>query len=148
QIVVDGLDGTERDIKADVNGRQPELERHVACIHKRANSSYDKTILGHLGWYMTVPTPYVFTIRYTKASIPFDNNEMENMVLFYTELGLMDYTVIIRNNPLKVAASAVYAARYTLKKTLAWTETLKHHTGYSEDQVRPSTSALPMETDF
>nr|GFC00704.1 cyclin A/B/D/E [Tanacetum cinerariifolium] len=73
---------------------------------------------------------------------------MENMVFFYTELGLMDYTVIIRNNPSKLATSAVYAAWCTFKKTPAWTETLKHHTGYSEDQITPITSALPMETDF
>ncbi|GKA08268.1 ubiquitin carboxyl-terminal hydrolase, partial [Tanacetum coccineum] len=102
----------------------------------------EKAILGQLGWYMTVPTPYVFTVRYTKASIPSDNNEMENMVFFYTELGLMDYTVIISNNPSKLAASAVYAARCTLKKTPAWTETLKHHTGYSEDQVRDCAKSL------
>nr|GEV42521.1 cyclin A/B/D/E [Tanacetum cinerariifolium] len=47
-------------------------------------------------------------------------------------------SVIISNNPSKLAASTVYAARCTLKKTSAWTETLKHHTGYSEDQVRKS----------
>ncbi|GKB83347.1 VAN3-binding protein isoform X1 [Tanacetum coccineum] len=41
------------------------------------------------------------------------------MMFFYTELGLMDYTVIISNNPLKLAASSVYATRCTLKKTLA-----------------------------
>ncbi|PWA61612.1 hypothetical protein CTI12_AA371540 [Artemisia annua] len=102
----------------------------------------EKAILGQLGWYMTVPTPYVFTVRYTKASIPSDNNEMGSMVFFYTELGLMDYTVIISNSPSKLAASAVYAARCTLKKTPAWTETLKHHTGYSEDQVRDCAKSL------
>ncbi|GJZ26074.1 G2/mitotic-specific cyclin S13-7-like protein [Tanacetum coccineum] len=124
--------------------RQPKLERHVAVggysypalniTEKKNYSSYEKTILGQLGWYMTVPTPYIFTVRYTKASIPFDNNEMENMVFFYIELRLKDYTVIIRNNPSKLDASAVYAARCTIKKTPAWTKTLKHHTRYSEDQ--------------
>lgn len=32
----------------------------------------EKTILGKLGWYLTVPTPYVFLVRYIKASLPAD----------------------------------------------------------------------------
>ncbi|KVH91526.1 Cyclin A/B/D/E [Cynara cardunculus var. scolymus] len=101
----------------------------------------EKAILGELGWYLTVPTPYVFLVRYTKASIPSDD-EMGNMVFFLTELGLIHYSVIITNNPSKLAASAVYAARCTLNKTPAWTETLKHHTGYSEDQLRECAKVL------
>ncbi|PWA77853.1 Programmed cell death protein 2, C-terminal [Artemisia annua] len=54
---------------------------------------------------------------------------------FYTELGLMDYMVINSNNPSKLAASAVYASRCTFKKRPTWTQTLKLHTRYSEDQV-------------
>ncbi|KAL9992799.1 putative cyclin domain-containing protein [Helianthus debilis subsp. tardiflorus] len=76
----------------------------------------EKAILGHLGWFLTVPTPYVFLVRYTKASVPFDSE------------------------PFK--ASAVYAARCTLKKTPAWTETLKHHTGYYEDELRDCAKTL------
>ncbi|XP_076934928.1 G2/mitotic-specific cyclin S13-7-like isoform X2 [Bidens hawaiensis] len=101
----------------------------------------EKAILGHLGWYLTVPTPYVFVVRYTKASLPFDE-EMENMVFFLTDLGLIHYSVIINNSPSKLAASAVYAARCTLKKTPAWTETLKHHTGYHEDELKECAKAL------
>lgn len=61
---------------------------------------------------------------------------MENMVFFLTDLGLIHYSVVINNNPSKLAASAVYAARCTLKKTPAWTETLKHYTGYHEDELK------------
>lgn len=32
----------------------------------------EKTILRNLDWYLTVPTPYVFLVRYIKASIPSD----------------------------------------------------------------------------
>ena len=32
----------------------------------------EKAILGKLEWYLTVPTPYVFLVRYIKASIPSD----------------------------------------------------------------------------
>lgn len=32
----------------------------------------EKAILGKLEWYLTVPTPYVFLVRYIKASTPND----------------------------------------------------------------------------
>ncbi|XP_031400960.1 G2/mitotic-specific cyclin S13-7 [Punica granatum] len=94
----------------------------------------EKSILEKLEWYMTVPTPYVFLVRYIKASVPSDT-EMENMVLFLAELGLMHYHTVIFYCPSMIAASAVYAARCTLNKSPLWTETLKHHTGYSADQL-------------
>lgn len=34
----------------------------------------EKAILGKLGWCLTVPTPYVFLVRYIKASGPSDND--------------------------------------------------------------------------
>lgn len=95
----------------------------------------EKAVLYRLNWYLSFPTPYVFAVRYAKASLPSDK-EMEDMVFFFTELALIDYSVTVRNNPSRLAASAAYAARCTLKKTPLWTETLKHYTGYSEDQVK------------
>ncbi|XP_042480051.1 G2/mitotic-specific cyclin S13-7-like [Macadamia integrifolia] len=92
----------------------------------------EKTILGRLEWSLTVPTPYVFLVRFIKASGP--DQEMENLVYFLAELGLMSYEMIMYC-PSMVAASAVYAARCTLSKTPLWTETLKHHTGYVEAQL-------------
>ncbi|KAI3450090.1 hypothetical protein Pfo_006755 [Paulownia fortunei] len=94
----------------------------------------EKAILGKLEWYLTVPTPYVFLVRYIKASLPADK-EMENMTFFFAELGLTNYSTIIHYCPSMLASSAVYAARCTLSRTPLWTETLKHHTGYSEDQL-------------
>ncbi|MCD9637857.1 Cyclin-B1-1 [Datura stramonium] len=94
----------------------------------------EKAILGKLEWYLTVPTPYVFLVRYIKAAVPSDQ-EMENMTFFLAELGLMNYTTVISYCPSKLAASAVYVARSTLNKSPRWTDTLKHHTGYSEDQL-------------
>nr|GEZ30019.1 G2/mitotic-specific cyclin S13-7-like [Tanacetum cinerariifolium] len=101
----------------------------------------ESDILSHLSWCLTVPTPYMFTVRYIKASLPPDN-EVVNMTFFFTELGLMDYLVTISNNPSKLAASVVYAARCTLNKTPAWTETLRHYTGYAEDQIRDCAKIL------
>ena len=57
------------------------------------------------------------------------------MTFFYAELGLMSYTTIIEHSSSKIAASAVYAARCALNRSPWWTETLEHHTGYSEDQL-------------
>ncbi|KAE8658817.1 G2/mitotic-specific cyclin S13-6 [Hibiscus syriacus] len=92
----------------------------------------EKTILRRLEWTLTVPTHYVFLARFIKASIP--DLKMENMVYFLAELGIMHYETI-RFCPSMVAASAVYAARCTLNKTPAWTDTLEFHTGYSEQQL-------------
>ena len=45
------------------------------CISDRAFSdqqirNMEKTILGRLEWTLTVPTLYVFLVRFIKASIP------------------------------------------------------------------------------
>lgn len=101
----------------------------------------EKVILGKLEWYLTVPTPYVFLVRYIKAAVPSDQ-EMENMTFFLAELGLMNYTTVISYCPSKIAASAVYAARSTLNRSPRWTDTLKHHTGYTEDQLRECAKQL------
>ncbi|XP_007015340.2 PREDICTED: G2/mitotic-specific cyclin S13-7 [Theobroma cacao] len=95
----------------------------------------EKAILDKLEWYLTVPTPYVFLVRYIKASIPSDD-KMEDLVFFLAELGLMQYPTVVLCCPSMLAAAAVYAARCTLDKSPLWSETLKHHTGYSEDQLK------------
>lgn len=60
--------------------------------------------------------------------------QMENMVFFFAELALLQYA-LVPFRPSMVAAAAVYAARFTLKKTPLWTETLKHYTGFTESQL-------------
>ncbi|GKU93518.1 hypothetical protein SLEP1_g7110 [Rubroshorea leprosula] len=101
----------------------------------------EKAILNKLEWYLTVPTPYVFLARYIKASIPSDN-EMENLVFFLAELGLMQYQAIVLHHPSLFAAAVVYAARCTLDKRPLWSETLKFHTGYSEEQLMDCAKVL------
>ncbi|GLT88063.1 hypothetical protein SLE2022_061050 [Rubroshorea leprosula] len=96
----------------------PEVN-DLVCIADRAYSHeqilvMEKTILGKL------------------ASIP--DERMENMVFFLAELGMMQYETIMFC-PSMVAASAVYAACCTPNKKPAWTDTLKHHTGCSEEQL-------------
>ncbi|XP_076899276.1 G2/mitotic-specific cyclin S13-7-like [Bidens hawaiensis] len=109
--------------------------KHVLVMEKR--------ILGRLEWNLTVPTPYVFLVRFIKAAaaaaVPPETAasvlQMENMVYFYAELGVMNYEIIVRYSPSMVAAAAVYAARATLHKSPLWHDTLELHTGFTESQV-------------
>ncbi|KAG2315522.1 hypothetical protein Bca52824_018644 [Brassica carinata] len=102
----------------------------------------EKTILGTLEWYLTVPTQYVFLVRFTKAAGDLgDDPEMENMVHFLAELGMMDYDTL-KFSPSLLAASAVFNARCFLNKTPAWTDTLKFHTGYSGPQLMECSKVL------
>eukprot|EP00261_Vitis_vinifera_P003410 XP_002268488.2 PREDICTED: G2/mitotic-specific cyclin S13-7 isoform X2 [Vitis vinifera] len=115
----------------------PEVNDFV-CISDNAYAreqilQMEKSILTKLEWYLTVPTPYVFLVRYIKASVAPDQ-EMEEMVFFLTELGLMNYSTILYS-PSMLAASAVYAARCTLRRIPLWSATLKHYTGYTQDQL-------------
>lgn len=54
---------------------------------------------------------------------------------YLAELSVMHYDTMIMFSPSMVAASAIYAARSALHKIPIWTNTLKHHTGYSETQL-------------
>ncbi|PIN19653.1 Cyclin B [Handroanthus impetiginosus] len=114
----------------------PEVNELV-CISDRTYTNekvlvMEKRILGQLEWNLTVPTPYVFLVRFIKASMT--GSDVENMVYFLAELGMMNYATL-RYSPSMIAASAVYAARCTLNKAPLWTETLKVHTGFSESQL-------------
>lgn len=51
----------------------------------------EKAILGKLEWYLTVPTPYVFLVRYIKASLPSDK-EVRKLVVTET------FFIFIRTN--------------------------------------------------
>uniref|UniRef100_A0A0A9C476 Uncharacterized protein n=1 Tax=Arundo donax TaxID=35708 RepID=A0A0A9C476_ARUDO len=93
----------------------------------------EKKILNKMEWNLTVPTPYVFLVRFVKAFRCRDM-ELEHMVFFFGELALMEYRAAAIL-PSMVAASAVYAARLTLGKSPLWTETLKHHTGLDEPHL-------------
>ena len=93
----------------------------------------EKCILNRMSWNLTVPTQYVFLVRFVKAAGSSDKM-LEHMAFFFAEMALMEYG-LVSVCPSLVAASAVYAARCTLKKSPVWTETLKHHTGFNELQL-------------
>ncbi|KAL7134262.1 hypothetical protein ABFS83_11G014600 [Erythranthe nasuta] len=99
----------------------------------------EKRILSELEWNLTVPTPYVFLVRFIKASMT--GLDVENMVYFLAELGMMNYE-ILTYSPSMIAASAVYAARATLNTTPLWNETLEKHTGFTEAQITDCAKVL------
>ncbi|XP_020238656.1 G2/mitotic-specific cyclin S13-7 [Cajanus cajan] len=114
----------------------PEVNDFV-CLSDRAYTHdqiliMEKRILHKLEWTLTVPTPIVFLVRFIKASVP--DQDLENMAHFLSELGMMNYATLMYS-PSMVAASAVFAARCTLNKAPLWNETLKVHTGYSQEQL-------------
>ncbi|RDX98931.1 Cyclin-B1-4, partial [Mucuna pruriens] len=84
----------------------------------------EKTILRKLEWYLTISTPYVFLVWYIKASTPSNDKEMENMVFFLAELGMMHYSMVILYCPSLVHTSTIFVARCTLERSLLWTRTL------------------------
>ncbi|KAM1748222.1 hypothetical protein ACFX12_009237 [Malus domestica] len=121
----------------------PEVNDFV-CLSDRAYTHsqiliMEKKILGKLEWTLTVPTLYVFLVRFIKASIP--DHQMENMVYFLAELATMHYTTTMYC-PSMIAASAVHVAKCTLNKSPVWSETLKLHTGFSEPQLRDCSKLL------
>jgi len=115
----------------------PEVNDFICISDKAYNREQilvkEKKILDKLEWNLTVPTPYVFLVRFLKACFP--DKEMEDMAFFFAELGLLEYGVMTRYSPSKFAASAVYAARCTLNKSPLWTQTLQSHTVFSESEV-------------
>ncbi|PWZ21357.1 Cyclin-B1-3 [Zea mays] len=92
----------------------------------------EKAILDRLHWNLTVPTMYMFIVRYLKAAMC--DTELENMAFFYSELALVHYAMLVYP-PSVTAAAAVYAARSTLGMNPPWTDILEHHTGLAEPQL-------------
>ncbi|XP_044952157.1 cyclin-B1-1-like [Hordeum vulgare subsp. vulgare] len=88
---------------------------------------------------------YVFLARFAKAASSSSDHkndkEMENTVLFFAELALLQYG-LVQSKPSTVAAAAVYAARLTLKMTPLWIDTLRHHTGFTEAQLMDAAKIL------
>ncbi|KAI3991026.1 hypothetical protein MKX01_028016 [Papaver californicum] len=83
----------------------------------------EKSILGKLGWTLTIPTTYHFLVRFIKASSVAVDKETKNMVFFLAELGLVQYAIL------------KYSPHSTLKKTPYWNKTLKHYTGFYEYEL-------------
>ncbi|KAL6850434.1 hypothetical protein ACP4OV_021061 [Aristida adscensionis] len=120
------------------------LVQDLLCISDNAFSreqvlTTEKSILNRLQWNLTVPTVYMFIVRYLKAAK--GSKELEHMAFFYTELALVQYTILVYS-PSVTAAAAVYAARCTLNINPLWNDVLEHHTGLAESELRDCARCL------
>jgi hypothetical protein len=93
----------------------------------------EKAMLNTLRFNLTVPTPYVFMVRFLKAAS--SDKQAELLAFFFVELCLTEYGAV-KYSPSILAASAVYTAHHTLQKSPQWTPTLSRHSGYNESQLR------------
>lgn len=99
----------------------------------------EKQILGMLKFNLTVPTPYVFLVRFLKAACA--DTELEMTAFFLTELCLTEYNMM-RYCPSLLSAAAVYTAQQTLMRIPCWSITLQRHSGYTEMHLRDCASKM------
>ncbi|KAI3851672.1 hypothetical protein MKX03_022317 [Papaver bracteatum] len=95
--------------------------------------SMEKLILKKLLFRLNTPTPYVFMIRFLKASQ--SDAKVEKLAFYLIELCLVEYESL-KFKPSLLCASAIYIARCTLHETPAWTPLLCKHSHYEEPQLR------------
>ncbi|KAL2892957.1 G2/mitotic-specific cyclin-2 [Bienertia sinuspersici] len=74
----------------------------------------EREILEKMEWNLTVATPYVFLVRFIKATVPSDK-EMEYMAFYLADNGLMHYQLVVSFSPSMIAAAAMAAKDTKLK---------------------------------
>ncbi|XP_058072125.1 putative cyclin-B3-1 isoform X1 [Magnolia sinica] len=93
----------------------------------------EKLILKKLMFRLNAPTPYVFMLRFLKASQA--DKKLEHLAFYLIELCLVEYEALQFKQSL-LCASAIYVARCTLQMAPAWTPLLIKHSRYEETQLR------------
>ncbi|KAG0567129.1 hypothetical protein KC19_7G112700 [Ceratodon purpureus] len=106
----------------------------------------EKNMLNTLKFNLTVPTPYVFIVRFLKASAC-DKQEktvsaqLEMVAWFLVELCLTEYPML-KYAPSLIAAAAVYTAQVTLARQPRWGPALQRHSGYTEAHIKECASMM------
>ncbi|KAI8010732.1 putative cyclin-B3-1 [Camellia lanceoleosa] len=93
----------------------------------------EKAMLKKLKFRLNAPTPYMFMLRFLKASQ--SDTKLEHLAFYLIELCLVEYEALKFKSSL-LCASAIYVARCTLQKTPGWTPLLANHARYEESQIR------------
>jgi cyclin B len=93
----------------------------------------ESSILSTLDFRITVPTTYVFLNRYLKAAAADERTTL--LATFFVERTLQDYKMLA-HLPSKLAAAAVNMALRTLRGRDAWTATMAHYAGFSQEELR------------
>ncbi|XP_022895161.1 cyclin-B2-3-like isoform X2 [Olea europaea var. sylvestris] len=92
----------------------------------------EKLMINTLQFNLSVPTPYVFMIRFLKAAQSF--KKLELLAFFLIELCLVEYEML-RFPPSLLAAAAIFTAQCTLGGSTQWNKTCQKHTKYIEDEL-------------
>ncbi|KAL2529705.1 Cyclin-B2-4 [Forsythia ovata] len=92
----------------------------------------EKLMINTLQFNLSVPTPYVFMIRFLKAAQSY--KKLELLSFFMIELCLVEYEML-RFPPSLLAAAAIFAAQCTLGGSKQWSKTCEKHTNYIEDEL-------------
>lgn len=112
----------------------------IAPLYSRTDIlAMEKVILFKLKYRLNMPTPYVFMLRFLKASQ--SDEKVEHLSYFLIELSLVHYESL-KFKPSLLSASAVYVARSTLQVIPAWSELLIKYTSYVETDLRDSADAI------
>ncbi|KAI5071067.1 hypothetical protein GOP47_0013318 [Adiantum capillus-veneris] len=115
----------------------PEIKDFVKICDKAYTREQllemEKLMLNKLKFNLTVPTPYVFLVRFLKAAS--SDTQLEMLAFFLTELCLPEYSMI-KYCPSLLAAAAVYTAQLTIGRSPRWSTILQRHSGYTEMHLR------------
>ena len=120
----------------------PSLKEFVAICDKAYTSTQilemEADILSVLKMELTHSSSLKFLDRYAQIA------EVEKKAYFFAryliETVLLEYSMLKYKNSL-IAAGAIFLVNKIFKKH-GWTETLAHHTGYSEAEVKPCAKDL------
>ncbi|XP_022880286.1 cyclin-B2-3-like [Olea europaea var. sylvestris] len=92
----------------------------------------EKLMINTLQFNLSVPTPYVFMIRFLKAAQSY--KKLELLAFFLIELCLVEYEMLRFPSSL-LAAAAIFTAQCTFKGSTEWSKTCQKHTRYIEDEL-------------
>ncbi|RAL41108.1 hypothetical protein DM860_008806 [Cuscuta australis] len=92
----------------------------------------EKAVLKKLMFRLNAPTPYVFMLRFLRASQA--DKKFGHLAFFLVELCLVEDEAL-NYKPSLICASAIYVARCTLHMTPTWTPMLESHARYEESQL-------------
>lgn len=89
-------------------------------------------MVNKLQFNLSLPTPYVFIIRFLKAAQ--SEKKLEHLAFFLMELCLVEYEML-KFPPSLLAAATVYTAHCALYGFSQWNQTCEFHSTYSEDNL-------------
>ncbi|OWM81180.1 hypothetical protein CDL15_Pgr007211 [Punica granatum] len=89
----------------------------------------ERLMVNTLRFNMSVPTPYVFMMRFLKVAE--SNKKLEFLAFFIVEFCLVEYDML-KFPPFLLAASAICTVQWALGWLKFWSKTCEDYTGYTE----------------